>query len=146
MQYLHPICNQLYNFYRSNESELKCFTLQFFPNMIYLYLNAVASSEKQNYRCVETLILCAYNIEVCSENGLLKSVSYRMPVLAQASIYHEEKNLHASDLKVIVTRSVFVYLPNYKNIYFISCYLTRRDGRSIATRKSLGDRCIKCIK
>jgi protein FAM126 len=59
----------------------------------------VAVGEKQSFRCVETLILCAYNIEVCSEKGLLKSVSYRMPVLAQASIYHEEKNLHASDLK-----------------------------------------------
>lgn len=30
---------------------------------------------------------------------MLRSVTYRMPVLAQASIYHEEKNLHASDLK-----------------------------------------------
>jgi protein FAM126 len=64
-----------------------------------LYLNAVAVGEKQSFRCVETLILCAYNIEVCNDKGLLKSVSYRMPVLAQASIYHEEKNLHASDLK-----------------------------------------------
>lgn len=74
--------------------------LQFIPNFIYLYLNAVSTpGEKQNYRCVETLLLCAYNIEVCSEKGLLKSVSYRMPVLAQASIYHEEKNLQASDLK-----------------------------------------------
>jgi protein FAM126 len=98
-QLLHPICIQLYNFYRSNENELKCFTLQFIPNLIYLYLNAVATGDKQNFRSVETLILCAYNIEVCSEKGLLKSTSYRMPVLAQASIYHEEKNLHASDLK-----------------------------------------------
>ncbi|CRK96204.1 CLUMA_CG009632, isoform A [Clunio marinus] len=96
---LHPICIQLYNFYRSNENELKLFTLQFIPNLIYLYLNAVAIGEKQNLRCVETLILCAYNIEVCSDKGMLKSVSYRMPVLAQTSIYHEEKNLHPSDLK-----------------------------------------------
>ena len=112
-QYLHPICNQLYNFYRSNENELKCFTLQFFPNLIYMYLNSIACSEKHNYRCVETLILCAYNIEVCNENGLLKSVSYRMPVLAQASIYHEEKNLHASDLKVIkmfIISHVYIFL------------------------------------
>lgn len=64
-----------------------------------MYLNAVAVGEKQNVRCVETLLLCAYNIEVCSEKGSMKSVSYRMPVLAQPSIYHEEKNLHASDLK-----------------------------------------------
>lgn len=73
--------------------------MQFTPNLIYLYLNAVATGEKQNMRCVETLILCAYNIEVCNDKGILKSVSFRMPVLAQASIYHEEKNLHASDLK-----------------------------------------------
>lgn len=119
-QYLHPICNQLYNFYRSNENELKCFTLQFFPNLIYLYLNSVACSEKHNYRCVETLILCAYNIEVCNENGLLKSVSYRMPVLAQASIYHEEKNLHASDLKVIKKIRLFnshVYILNEQFLF-----------------------------
>lgn len=88
-QYLHPICNQLYNFYRSHESELKCFTLQFIPTLIYLYLNAVAMGEKQNYRSVETFILCAYNYEICNEKGLLKTVSFRMPVLAQASIYHE---------------------------------------------------------
>lgn len=74
--------------------------LQFIPNFIYLYLNAVATpGEKQNYRCVETLLLCTYNFEVCNEKGLLSSVSFRMPVLAQASIYHEERNLHASDLK-----------------------------------------------
>lgn len=73
--------------------------MQFFPNLIYLYLNGVACGEKQNFRYIETLLLCCYNIEVCSENGMLRSVSYRMPVLAQASIYHEEKNLHASDLK-----------------------------------------------
>lgn len=64
-----------------------------------MYLNAVATGEKQIFHCVETLLLCAYNREVCHDKGLLKSVSYRMPVLAQASIYHEEKNLHASDLK-----------------------------------------------
>lgn len=59
----------------------------------------MAAGEKTNFRCVETLILCIYNIEVCNEKGLFKSVSYRMPILAQASIYHEEKNLNNSDLK-----------------------------------------------
>lgn len=76
------------------------FSIQFIPDFIYLYLNAVATpGEKQNYRCVETLLLCAYNFEVCNDKGALSSVSFRMPVLAQASIYHEERNLHASDLK-----------------------------------------------
>lgn len=67
--------------------------------MIYVYLNAVATGEKQNVRSVETFILCAYNMEVCKEKGELKSTAFRIPVLAQPSIYHEEKNLHASDLK-----------------------------------------------
>lgn len=64
-----------------------------------MYLNGIACGEKQNFRYIETLLLCCYNMEVCSESGMLRTVSYRMPVLAQASIYHEEKNLHASDLK-----------------------------------------------
>lgn len=64
-----------------------------------MYLNGIACGEKHNFRCIETLLLCAYNIEACSENGALRSVSFRMPVLAQPSIYHEEKSLHATDLK-----------------------------------------------
>lgn len=67
--------------------------------MIYVYLNAVATGEKHNVRSVETFILCAYNMEVCKDRGELKSTAFRIPVLAQPSLYHEEKNLHASDLK-----------------------------------------------
>jgi Hyccin len=95
-----------------------------------LYLNAVATGEKQIYRCVETLILCAYNIEVCNQNGILKSISFRMPVLAQASIYHEEKNLHASDLKVCLKY-------NHKNYTLLSFFIDS-DGRKIVTKKLLG--------
>lgn len=109
--------------------------------MIYLYLNAVACGEKHNYRCVETLLLCAYNIEVCSENGLLKSVSFRMPVLAQASIYHEEKNLHASDLKVT---KILIFLITFSLINFFIFYF--RDGKKIVTKRYHGDQCNRFIK
>lgn len=44
-------------------------------------------------------MISIYNIEVSNDDGQPKIVSFRMPVLAQASIYHEEKNLHASDLR-----------------------------------------------
>ncbi|XP_065082740.1 hyccin [Ochlerotatus camptorhynchus] len=96
---IYPVCNQLCDFYRSNEVELRRFTLQFVPILIYLYLNSVALGDKKGCRSIETLLICIYNIEVSSDDGNPKVVSFRMPVLAQASIYHEEKTLHPSDLR-----------------------------------------------
>lgn len=96
---IYPVCNQLCSFYRSNEVELRRFTLQFVPILIYLYLNSVAMGDKKGCRSIETLLICIYNIEVSAEDGSPKVVSFRMPVLAQASIYHEEKSLHPSDLR-----------------------------------------------
>lgn len=96
---IYPVCNQLCNFYRSNEIELRRFTLQFVPMLIYLYLNSVALGDKKGCRSIETLLICIYNIEVSSDDGSPKAVSFRMPVLAQASIYHEEKTLLPSDLR-----------------------------------------------
>lgn len=96
---IYPVCNQLCSFYRSNEVELRRFTLQFVPILIYLYLNSVAMGDKKGCRSIETLLICIYNIEVSGEDGSPKVVSFRMPVLAQASIYHEEKSLHPSDLR-----------------------------------------------
>ncbi|XP_058466660.1 hyccin isoform X2 [Malaya genurostris] len=96
---IYPICNQLCNIYRSSEIELRRFTLQFVPILIYLYLNSVAQGDKRGCRPIETLLICIYNIEVSSEDGSPKAVSFRMPVLAHASIYHEEKSLHPIDLR-----------------------------------------------
>lgn len=98
-QVLHSICNQLFSYYRSDEAKLKSFTLQFVPTLIYTYLNAVAQGDKKSCRSVETLLLGIYNIEVSTDDGQPKIVSFRMPVLAQASIYHEEKCLNAYDLR-----------------------------------------------
>lgn len=78
---------------------MKLFTLQFIPTLIYTYLNAVAMGDKKSCRSVETLLLGVYNIEVCTDDGQPKVISFRMPVLAQASIYHEEKCLNAYDLR-----------------------------------------------
>lgn len=98
-QVLHSVCNQLFSYYRSNEPELKRFTLQFVPSLIYTYLNAVAQGDKKSCRCIETLLLGIYNIEVSTDDGQPKVISFRMPVLAQASIYHEEKSLNPYDLR-----------------------------------------------
>lgn len=69
------------------------------PTLIYIYLNSVAQGDKKSCRSVETLLISVYNIEITNDDGQAKTVSFRMPVLAQASIYHEEKSLHASDLR-----------------------------------------------
>lgn len=45
------------------------------------------------------MLLCIYNIDVVTDDGKPKVISFRMPILAQASIYHEEKSLHAIDLR-----------------------------------------------
>uniref|UniRef100_A0A336M8S9 CSON012039 protein n=1 Tax=Culicoides sonorensis TaxID=179676 RepID=A0A336M8S9_CULSO len=96
---IHAICNQLHSFYRSQLPELRRVALQFVPNFIYIYLAALAQGERKSTRSIETLLISIYNYEISNEDGQPKVVSFRMPVLAQPSMYHEEKTLHATDLK-----------------------------------------------
>ncbi|XP_063704836.1 hyccin [Culicoides brevitarsis] len=96
---IHAICNQLHSFYRSHLPELRRVALQFVPNFIYIYLAAIAQGERKSTRSIETLLISIYNYEISNEDGQPKVVSFRMPVLAQPSMYHEEKTLHATDLK-----------------------------------------------
>ncbi|KDR23157.1 hyccin isoform X2 [Zootermopsis nevadensis] len=90
---IDPVCNQLFGFYRSREIELQRFTLQFLPTLIFVYLNSVAHGDKKSCRSVETLLVGLYNLEVVDEIGQPKVVSFRLPSLAQASIYHEPMSL-----------------------------------------------------
>ncbi|XP_021181243.3 hyccin [Helicoverpa armigera] len=92
-QILENVCTQLFSFYRSKEVELQRFTLQFVPTLIYNYLSSVAQGNKKTCRCIETLLIGLYNFEVVDEEGKPKVVSFRLPSLAQASIYHEPLSL-----------------------------------------------------
>lgn len=92
-QILENVCTQLFSFYRSKEAELQRFTLQFVPTLIYNYLSSVAQGNKKTCRCIETLLIGLYNFEVVDETGKPKVVSFRMPSLAQSSIYHEPISL-----------------------------------------------------
>lgn len=92
-QMLENVCTQLFSFYRSKETELQLFALQFLPSLIYAYLSTVAKGDKRTFRCIETLLIGLYNYEVMDENGKAKVVSFRLPSLAQASIYHEPLSL-----------------------------------------------------
>lgn len=96
---VHDICQQLLAFYRSTEKTLQKFPLQFIPVLIYTYLRAVAGGDKKGVRSLETLLICIYNGEVSTDDGSPRIVQFRMPILAQASVYHEEKNLPMTDLR-----------------------------------------------
>ncbi|XP_037869466.1 hyccin [Bombyx mori] len=98
VQILENVCTQLFSFYRSKEIQLQRFTLQFIPTLIYNYLSSVAQGKKKTYRCIETLLIGIYNFEVVDENGKPKVVSFRLPSLAQSSIYHEPLSLGAQFL------------------------------------------------
>lgn len=98
-QLLHPVCHQLCSFYRSADPALRQFTLQFLPSLIYAYLNCVAQGDKKSCRSVETLLIYVYNVEISTDDGQERRISFRMPVLAQASCYHEPRQLQASDLR-----------------------------------------------
>lgn len=92
-QMLEDVCTQLFSFYRSKEIFLQRFTLQFVPILIYNYLSSVAQGNKKTCRCIETLLIGLYNYEVVDEAGKPKVVSFRLPSLAQSSIYHEPLSL-----------------------------------------------------
>lgn len=59
------------------------------PILIYIYLNSVSQGDKKSCRSIETLLISIYNIEVSNDDGQPKIVTFRMPVLAQQSVYHE---------------------------------------------------------
>ncbi|KAH8250719.1 hypothetical protein KR038_000614 [Drosophila bunnanda] len=96
---VHDICQQLLAFYRSPELTLHKFPLQFIPVLIYTYLHSVAGGDKKAARGVETLLICIYNGEVSTDDGGQRVVAFRMPILAQTSVYHELKNLPMTDLR-----------------------------------------------
>ncbi|XP_076169820.1 PI4KA lipid kinase complex subunit hyccin isoform X2 [Ptiloglossa arizonensis] len=104
-QLVDTVCDQLYNFYRSRETELQRFTLQFLPTLVYIYLNSAAHGDIKNCRSVETLLIGLYNLEIVDKSGQQKSISFRLPSLAMLSIFHEPESLaHASLTESAVRR------------------------------------------
>lgn len=92
-QLLENVCLQLFYFYRSQELLLQRFTLQLIPTIIYTYLSYTAKGTIKKHPSIETLLIAIYNFEVVDENGTPKVVAFRLPSLAQASIYHEPMSL-----------------------------------------------------
>ncbi|XP_073865792.1 hyccin 2 isoform X11 [Macaca fascicularis] len=59
---LEPVCHQLFELYRSSEVRLKRFTLQFLPELMWVYLRLTVSRDRQSNGCIEALLLGIYNL------------------------------------------------------------------------------------
>ncbi|KAG5897445.1 hypothetical protein JTB14_002706 [Gonioctena quinquepunctata] len=81
------VCQQLLNFYRSGETHLKRFALQFIPVLAFLHLS------NKSYTAVQTLLVSLYNLEVIDSKGQPRTLSFRIPSIAQSSIFHDSSNL-----------------------------------------------------
>ncbi|XP_060639296.2 hyccin 2 isoform X1 [Anolis sagrei] len=90
---LEPVCHQLFELYRSSEVRLKRFTLQFLPELIWVYLHLTASKDRQSNGCIEALLLGIYNLEIADKDGNNKVLSFTIPSLSKPSIYHEPSTI-----------------------------------------------------
>ncbi|XP_060796591.1 hyccin 2 [Neoarius graeffei] len=90
---LAPVCHQLFELYRSTEVGLRRFTLQFLPELIWVYLHHTASRDRHRNGCVEALLLGIYNLEIVDSKGNSKLLSFTIPSLSKPSIYHEPSSL-----------------------------------------------------
>ncbi|KAF7278078.1 PI4KA lipid kinase complex subunit hyccin [Rhynchophorus ferrugineus] len=81
------ICQQLLNFYRSGEPELKKFTVQYIPSLVFLHLT------DKSYTAVQTLLVSLYNLEVVDSKGQPLTISFRIPSIVQSSLFHDAHSL-----------------------------------------------------
>ncbi|KAK7905074.1 hypothetical protein WMY93_017681 [Mugilogobius chulae] len=90
---LDPVCHQLFELYRSSEERLRRFTLQFLPELVWVYLRLTASRDRQSFGCIEALLLGIYNLEIVDKDGNSRLLSFTIPSLSKPSIYHEPSSL-----------------------------------------------------
>ncbi|XP_076858658.1 hyccin 2-like isoform X2 [Brachyhypopomus gauderio] len=90
---LEPVCHQLFELYRNSEARLRRFTLQFLPELVWVYLRLTASRDRQSNGCIEALLLGIYNLEIVDKEGNSKLLSFTVPSLSKPSVYHEPSSL-----------------------------------------------------
>nr|CAG4640691.1 EOG090X02H3 [Eulimnadia texana] len=90
---INPMCHATFGLFRLRNGELKRFILQFLPSLIYVYLSGLAENDKKGVSSIGTLLLGIYNLEAGEEADRVKTSAFRLPTLAQPSIYHEPLGL-----------------------------------------------------
>nr|SVE85374.1 EOG090X02H3 [Daphnia pulicaria] len=92
------LCIRLFGYYRESNMESKVFSLQFVPSLIYSYLSAIAQGERKDAGSMQTFLLAIYNLEAGGEAQSPKTHSFRVPNIAQPSIYHDTSAIASSSL------------------------------------------------
>nr|SVE76886.1 EOG090X02H3 [Daphnia lumholtzi]SVE77482.1 EOG090X02H3 [Daphnia lumholtzi]SVE78112.1 EOG090X02H3 [Daphnia lumholtzi]SVE78740.1 EOG090X02H3 [Daphnia lumholtzi] len=92
------LCIRLFGYYRESNMESKVFSLQFVPSLIYSYLSAIAQGERKDAGSIQTFLLAIYNLEAGGEAQNPKTQSFRIPNIAQPSIYHDTSAIASSSL------------------------------------------------
>ncbi|XP_032792324.1 hyccin isoform X1 [Daphnia magna] len=92
------LCIRLFGYYRESNMESKVFSLQFVPSLIYSYLSTIAQGERKDAGSMQTFLLAIYNLEAGGEAQNPKTHSFRIPNIAQPSIYHDTSAIASSSL------------------------------------------------
>nr|SVE75634.1 EOG090X02H3 [Daphnia hispanica] len=92
------LCIRLFGYYRESNMESKVFSLQFVPSLIYSYLSAIAQGERKDAGSMQTFLLAIYNLEAGGEAQNPKTHSFRIPNIAQPSIFHDTSAIASSSL------------------------------------------------
>nr|CAG4651653.1 EOG090X02H3 [Triops cancriformis] len=91
------VCDQLFTLYRTRSPKARNFVLQFTPILAYSYLDGLTRINcKKEVLLLETLLLGMYNVEVGDKVDEQVFPNFRIPSLAQPSLYHEPLGLAAA--------------------------------------------------
>ncbi|XP_053386662.1 hyccin-like [Mercenaria mercenaria] len=160
---LDPVCHQLFEFYRSSESELQRFALELVPSLLWLYLACVSRGEKSKCGGVEAFLLSVYNLESCNADGTPKVKTSRIPVFSQHSIYHEPQTISCSPLSesalLRFNAEPTVYQdgphPQYESVngqnrhsilaYLLQCYHNNISNLSARSYKTFCKMCSRIV-
>ncbi|CAN8005263.1 unnamed protein product, partial [Ixodes hexagonus] len=89
VQFLEPLCEQLFAFFNSVEENLRQFAHFFLPCMLGVYFGSLHKKDRKSLRCVEILLLGAYNLQILDAEGKPTVNTYGIPSMSKPSIYHE---------------------------------------------------------
>ncbi|XP_064474513.1 hyccin-like isoform X2 [Ornithodoros turicata] len=88
-EFLEPLCEQLFAFFRAQEDPLRQFAMFFIPCIVGIYLGSVHKGDRKSLRYVELLVLGAYNLQVLDSEGKPNVLTSTIPSISKPSIYHE---------------------------------------------------------
>lgn len=92
--FLEPLCEQLFIFFKAQEEALRQFAHFFLPCVIGNYLSSVHRRDlRKSLNCLEILLLGAYNLQILDNEGKPATTLYHIPSISKPSIYHEPMSL-----------------------------------------------------